>query len=1181
MVDMSDNAGANGAAARDLDVHITLVHGGLTNVKARVVVGARYDGLPFAGPTRVLDFLLDSWLSRAVDLGIIGSALGQLFPINLQQFHKADALKAQTLLLAGMGEPGRFAQDSLQFVISNIVVALRTLGETEFASPLLGTRRNELPIGQAVRSFVQGVSDGYDRIKAIVENITVDKEALRTIAREPLSIMLVQADERKLQQIEQELRAIAADSAFPNLVLTISRGEPVAADPKLEAQQADAEPDKETYLRITQSKSAAAGAVRSASASAPKLKKLPAREAMDMFPTDVFQFSALSEIAVVPQREQSVNSYLLSEIADRLTKEASPTNRARQGYFFTNLMVPDDFRRLIEGPAIVTLEVDATTAAYPWEMAACRNLVGGPFFAGTSIAMSRQFRTVLSPPPTSPPVLNNKLNVLIIADPAADRWALPGARREGEAVVDVLQRAHDAWSGQYEVKATVRISSCDAPDTALLDRLEKKLQPNGIVESVACCDPVELATLLVNDQYDVVHFAGHGVCHPVTQQTGWAFAPGCFLSAKEIFRVRQVPRMVFANACFSSVTSDPGKQRKQMAGMAEAFFARGIPNYIGAGWEVDDQCAVECARWFYARLLGLQDPDAGQISALPSEATIGRALLTARNKVRQSNPASSSWGAYQHYGHVGDRLVAVPNAAMMEAAMRSSSAAAPVTVQVSDAPPVAPGGSAKTPDDVDEKAPTTDGDSADPNLVFVNGINFRTGTYAFRPRSIGDIAEHVRGRPGTGLFHATRDTQLRALPFLLTEKLEQAGWGIVFAAGTPEPIRKALRPLIEFRRKRAGKLLQELEYSGEPLRDWLGKRGVSPGNPHPGKVPYYLLLVGPPDQIPFEFQYLLGIEYAVGRLSFDDIGGYERYAASTIAYESGQSAPNAKQIAYWATRHSAEPATKLSSTFLIDPLANGVPTDELLGQPVNKAVGYDQQLFLAKNATKASLLGALHADKPPALLFTASHGMEFDSGDAGQAAGQGALLCQDWPGIGEIKPEHFLAATDIGDDANVNGMIAFLFACYGAGTPDKDQFLMDLGQAATAPPPATKPFIAALPQRLLAHPRGSALAVIGHIDRAWGFSMQAPKVSDPQIETFRSSLESILAGTPVGHAISERFGGRYAELSALLLNQTSPTATAKPPSDNELVSSWLERNDAQNYVLLGDPAVSIRKDRLT
>jgi hypothetical protein len=60
--------------------------------------------------------------------------------------------------------------------------------------------------------------------------------------------------------------------------------------------------------------------------------------------------------------------------------------------------------------------------------------------------------------------------------------------------------------------------------------------------------------------------------------------------------------------------------------------------------------------------------------------------------------------------------------------------------------------------------------------------------------------------------------------------------------------------------------------------------------------------------------------------------------------------------------------------------------------------------------------------------------------------------------------------------------------------------------------------------------------------------------SDPQIETFRSSLASILTGTPVGHAMSERFGARYGELSTLLLNATSPPP---PRRDEELVCAWI------------------------
>jgi hypothetical protein len=56
----------------------------------------------------------------------------------------------------------------------------------------------------------------------------------------------------------------------------------------------------------------------------------------------------------------------------------------------------------------------------------------------------------------------------------------------------------------------------------------------------------------------------------------------------------------------------------------------------------------------------------------------------------------------------------------------------------------------------------------------------------------------------------------------------------------------------------------------------------------PEIVPYYLLLIGPPDVIPFDFQYLLGVEYAIGRLAFETAVEYENYARSIVAYDSAK-----------------------------------------------------------------------------------------------------------------------------------------------------------------------------------------------------------------------------------------------------------------------------------------------------
>jgi hypothetical protein len=473
---------------------------------------------------------------------------------------------------------------------------------------------------------------------------------------------------------------------------------------------------------------------------------------------------------------------------------------------------------------------------------------------------------------------------------------------------------------------------------------------------------------------------------------------------------------------------------------------------------------------------------------------------------------------------------------------------------------------------------------ANPDWIYVNGIDAETGQYAFAPRSIEDLAKQVLIRPGVRDFAAAHTESPRSfgVPFGMDPaKLEEAGWGIIFHEDTPQNIHDALDPLVKRRQAQAADRFKVLDYKkGEQIRDWYRRHHVSAGNVDPEIVPYYLLLIGPPGLIPFDFQYLLGVEYAVGRLSFDGAPEYEHYARSVVDYEKAGAVPNTKEISYWGTRHLGDPATNMSASLLIEPLAKGIAgAAGALKRPVHADVGYGLKLCLGDDATKESLLASLHAARSPAMLFTASHGMAVRSGRPDQLINQGALLCQDWPGFGSVRAEHFLAAADIADDANVNGLVALVFACFGNGTPDADQFLMDLSQAGESQPLAPRPFIAALPRRLLTHPNGSALAVIGHIDRAWGFSIQSPKASDAQIGTFRNSLGFILTGTPVGDALRGQFGARFAALSTALASSTSPTAPAAMHlSDRDLVTYWLERNDAQNYVMLGDPAVRIRTD---
>jgi len=70
-----------------------------------------------------------------------------------------------------------------------------------------------------------------------------------------------------------------------------------------------------------------------------------------------------------------------------------------------------------------------------------------------------------------------------------------------------------------------------------------------------------------------------------------------------------------------------------------------------------------------------------------------------------------------------------------------------------------------------------------------------------------------------------------------------------------------------------------------------------------------------------------------------------------------------------------------------------------------------------------------------------------------------------------------------------------------------------------------------------------------------------------------------MSGEPVGHA-TKNFSERYAVLSSELLGLLDEASPGPKPAPQEVAATWVERNDAQNYVLLGDPAVRLRTDSL-
>lgn len=481
-------------------------------------------------------------------------------------------------------------------------------------------------------------------------------------------------------------------------------------------------------------------------------------------------------------------------------------------------------------------------------------------------------------------------------------------------------------------------------------------------------------------------------------------------------------------------------------------------------------------------------------------------------------------------------------------------------------------------------------DTGDEHL-FCNGIDGETGGYALDPPpTIAEIAQVARqslmipGVPGPGA--STRSpSDPRFAPILAD--LAEMGWGVIFAKNTSPEVRSALEPLLALRREQAGDLFKELTFdpATDSFRRWLSRHDLAPGHFDESKVPFYLLIVGDPSAIPFEFQYLLDIDHAVGRLDLHSPADYASYTRSLLAYEHAAEPLQEREVVLWGPRQ--DPATELSADMLLGPLASegGPPEPSREGRRGTRrgrSPSFRVTTHVHAGGTKANLLQTLHRGpdrRPPAMLFTASHGVCWPKGHPRQARAQGALLCQDWPIGSPIRLEHCFLADDVGANARLHGLVVFFFGCFTAGTPHKDNFLLP----GAGPPSslAERPFVSPLPRRLLSHPGGGALAAIGHIDRAWRYSIK-PADTSAQIQPFRASLHAIMSGLPVGLATTD-FSRRYATLSSHLLgivDERRRGATSDPTgiSDEELASAFIERNDAQGYVLLGDPAARLRPE---
>jgi len=187
---------------------------------------------------------------------------------------------------------------------------------------------------------------------------------------------------------------------------------------------------------------------------------------------------------------------------------------------------------------------------------------------------------------------------------------------------------------------------------------------------------------------------------------------------------------------------------------------------------------------------------------------------------------------------------------------------------------------------------------------------------------VKDVRE--RGERGAGDHLAISDID--------PNDLAEAGWCVVFTKDADPALKQALEPLLKHREAQAGRLFKVFDgvsgfLPGDDARKWIERQGAGFDvvDPEHG-VPVYVLLVGSPVEIPFEFQYALDLYWNVGRLHFDTAAEYRSYAESVVAYETAATLPHKKRAAIFTVRNDGDRATSLLHNDLAMPIVTGTPT---------------------------------------------------------------------------------------------------------------------------------------------------------------------------------------------------------------------------------------------------------------
>ncbi|MGB1016174.1 MAG: hypothetical protein ACPG4T_18710 [Nannocystaceae bacterium] len=345
--------------------------------------------------------------------------------------------------------------------------------------------------------------------------------------------------------------------------------------------------------------------------------------------------------------------------------------------------------------------------------------------------------------------------------------------------------------------------------------------------------------------------------------------------------------------------------------------------------------------------------------------------------------------------------------------------------------------------------------------------------------------------------------------------------------------------------------------------------------------PRYLMMLGDLHEVSLDLQHILANGSFVGRVQCPDVAGFRNYAEKVVAKEKGELAEKARSLSYTVQdgtaaivkgySHLMEPCQAMTDQWLA---AGKVSLTENIEIPFSDW-GPDEMIEEAGAGVPSVMLSLSHGLGAPRRGWkTPDH----------QRALQGAISM----GLEDPVTADALRTTPF-----LPGGIWMAVACFSAGTPASSAFqpwLLQLAEDGRArqqanlvlkslPAPDARPFVAALPQALLANPNGP-LAVIGHMDLAWTFGFSDPTSKKSRASRMFSALRVLMAGSRAGVAM-DALMRIYRETNDDLMSHYQLRSEANvrgledPVDPKALGRMWMQRNDLRGYVLLGDPAARL------